>query len=127
MCLPQYLDIKEGEVWFVKFPLEENPNSTINRPIIVLDVDRMQVLSVKITKHKPRKKDLFDYPIIQWKKSGLKFKSTARIGKVLTLNRDCFIFKIGTLIQSDMNKITELYINYISTQSTQQVAALTEE
>lgn len=49
--------IQEGEVWFVEFPLEENPDVTINRPVVVLDVDELKVLSVKITKHTPRKED----------------------------------------------------------------------
>ena len=33
----------EGEVWFVEFPLEENPNQTINRPVVVLDEDNLGV------------------------------------------------------------------------------------
>lgn len=29
--------MQKGEVWFVEFPLEEDPSITINRPVIVLD------------------------------------------------------------------------------------------
>lgn len=61
--------IQEGEVWFVEFPLEENPDVTINRPVVVLDVDELKVLSVKITKHTPRKEDPYDTPIVYWKES----------------------------------------------------------
>ena len=50
----------EGEVWFVEFPLEENQNQTINRPVVVLDEDSLGVLSVKITKHAIRKEDPYD-------------------------------------------------------------------
>ena len=52
--------MNKGEVWFVEFPLEEDNSKTINRPVIVLDENTLGVLSVKITKHSPRKTDLYD-------------------------------------------------------------------
>ena len=51
---------------FVEFPLEENPNRILNRPVVVLDKNLLGVLSVKITKHKARKEDPYDIPIIYW-------------------------------------------------------------
>lgn len=54
----------KGEVWFVEFPLEEDNSQTINRPVVVLDENTLGVLSVKITKHSPRKEDPYDTPII---------------------------------------------------------------
>ena len=36
----------EGEVWFVGFPLEEDPNVILNRPVVVLDEDKLGVLYV---------------------------------------------------------------------------------
>ena len=77
-----------------EFPLEENPDVTINRPVVVLDVDELKVLSVKITKHTPRKEDPYDTPIVYWKEAKLNFESTARISKTYSLNKDAFIFKI---------------------------------
>ena len=44
----------EGEVWFVGFPLEEDDTQIINRPVVVLDEDKLGVLSVKVIKHKVR-------------------------------------------------------------------------
>ena len=52
--------LNKGEVWFVEFPLEENPNRILNRPVVVLDENLLGVLSVKITKHKARKEDPYD-------------------------------------------------------------------
>lgn len=46
--------MRKGEVWFVEFPLEEEPYRTLNRPVVVLDENILGVLSVKITKHKAR-------------------------------------------------------------------------
>ena len=56
--------MNKGEVWFVEFPLEEDESKSINRPVIVLDENILGVLSVKITKHKARKEDHYDIPII---------------------------------------------------------------
>lgn len=58
--------MQKGEVWFVEFPLEEDPSITINRPVIVLDENLLGVLSVKITKHSPRSADPYDVPLIYW-------------------------------------------------------------
>ena len=65
--------MRKGEVWFVEFPLEEDASRIINRPVIVLDENVLGVLSVKITKHKVRKEDPYDIPIIYWSEAGLRF------------------------------------------------------
>lgn len=72
----------KGEVWFVEFPLEEDETRTINRPVIVLDENTLGVLSVKITKHSPRKEDPYDIPILYWQEANLRLASTARVSKV---------------------------------------------
>lgn len=87
----------KGEVWFVEFPLEEDNSQTINRPVIVLDENTLGVLSVKITKHSPRKEDPYDTPILYWQEANLRLASTARVSKVFLLSQDSFIFKIGNL------------------------------
>ena len=51
--------MKKGEVWFVEFPLEEDPGRILNRPVIVLDENLLGVLSVKITKYKARVEDMY--------------------------------------------------------------------
>ena len=51
------MQMNKGEVWFVEFPLEEDPSRILNRPVVVLDENLLGVLSVKITKHKVRKED----------------------------------------------------------------------
>ena len=71
--------MRKGEVWFVEFPLEEDASRIINRPVIVLDENVLGVLSVKITKHKVRKEDPYDIPIIYWSEAGLRLASTAYI------------------------------------------------
>ena len=103
----------KGEVWFVEFPLEEDNSQTINRPVIVLDENTLGVLSVKITKHSPRKEDPYDTPIIYWQEANLRLASTARVSKVFLLSQDSFIFKIGNLNQDDLERVEEMYQKYL--------------
>ena len=100
--------MNKGEVWFVEFPLEEDESKSINRPVVVLDENILGVLSVKITKHKARKEDPYDTPIIYWEEAGLRLASTARVSKVTLLTKDSFIFKIGDLHHEDLKKIEEM-------------------
>lgn len=60
--------MNKGEVWFVEFPLEEEPTRFLNRPVVVLDENLLGVLSVKITKHKARKKIRTTFPLSIGKK-----------------------------------------------------------
>lgn len=103
----------KGEVWFVEFPLEEDNSKTINRPVIVLDENTLGVLSVKITKHSPRKEDPYDTPILYWQEANLRLASTARVSKVFLLSQDSFIFKIGNLHQDDLDRVEEMYKKYL--------------
>ena len=103
----------KGEVWFVGFPYEEDDSKISNRPVVVLDEDTLGVLSVKVTKHKVRVDDAYDTPILYWAQAGLRFASTARVSKVMNLNPDDFIFKIGALHPDDLQKIEEKYIQYM--------------
>ena len=102
-----------GEVWFVEFPLEEDNSQNINRPVVVLDENTLGVLSVKITKHSPRKEDPYDTPIIYWQEANLRLASTARVSKVFLLSQDSFIFKIGDLHQDDLDRVEGMYQKYL--------------
>ncbi|EKS4345268.1 type II toxin-antitoxin system PemK/MazF family toxin [Clostridium botulinum] len=104
---------KRGEVWYVKFPLEEDENKTLPRPVIVLeDHDEVVgVLSIKVTKHKPR--DKWDYELFYWKEAKLRMKSTARIAKALYLNLDMFDRKFGDLHEEDLKNVDNLFNEYL--------------
>lgn len=104
----------KGEVWFVEFPLEEDNGRTINRPVIVLDENILGVLSVKITKHSPRKEDPYDTPILYWQEANLRLSSTARVSKVTLLSKESFIFKIGDLHNDDLIRVENMYEKFLS-------------
>ena len=109
----RYWVANKGEVWFVEFPLEEDESKSINRPVIVLDENILGVLSVKITKHKARKEDPYDIPIIYWEEASLRLASTARVSKVTLLTKDSFIFKIGNLHPDDLSRIEDMYRKFL--------------
>lgn len=105
-----------GEVWYADFPLEENPDKFLIRPVIVLDADDLEVLSVKVTKKEPRKNDEYDTPIIYWKDAKLRFKSTARVAKTIRLPRKQFKTKMGDLHKDDLKEIQEQFMKFIDSQ-----------
>lgn len=65
-------NFNKGEVWFVGYPLEEDPSQILNRPVVVLDEGTLGVLSVKVTKHAVRSNDPYDTPILYWQQANLR-------------------------------------------------------
>ncbi|SFM38356.1 type II toxin-antitoxin system PemK/MazF family toxin [Pelosinus propionicus] len=103
-----------GDVWYANFPLEEDHTQTIDRPVIILNIEPLEVLSVKVTKHAPRKKDEFDIPILYWQHAKLRFSSTARISKTISIPKSQFRKKIGPLHPDDLIRVQEAFMEYIS-------------
>ncbi|MGI1659689.1 MAG: type II toxin-antitoxin system PemK/MazF family toxin [Desulfitobacterium sp.] len=106
--------INDGDVWFAKFPLEEDGTESSSRPVIILNVERLIVLVVKVTKMPPRPNDKYDIPIDYWQHANLRFKSTARVSKTQILNHSQLLFRIGTLHPNDFANIQDTYIQYIT-------------
>ncbi|KUO65448.1 MAG: PemK family transcriptional regulator [Gracilibacter sp. BRH_c7a] len=107
--------INNGDVWFAKFPLEEDSNEFSSRPVIILDIENLIVLVVKVTKTPPRSNDKFNIPIHYWQYANLRFKSTARVSKTQILDHSQLLFKIGILHPKDFANIQDSYIQYITT------------
>ena len=103
----------KGEVWFACFQYEEDPSKFSNRPVVVIDENHLGVLSVKITKHSVRSSDEYDVPILHWQEAGLKLASTARVSKVILLQPDDFIFKIGKLSDEDLEVIEIKFVEFM--------------
>ena len=111
------MEILEGDVWLVNFPLEEDPTKFLSRPAIIINVGILEVLSVKITKTEPRDEDQYDMPIVYWQQANLRFKSTARISKTVYINKSQFIHQIGILHKEDLAEVQRLFVEYIKSQS----------
>lgn len=103
------MEINQREIWFVKFPLEEDSSKILQRPVVVISVsdDKMKILSVKVTKHEARDWDDYDTTIKEWIAAGLRFPSTARVSKIRVLPRRNFLFKIGDIHPDDWDMLTD--------------------
>lgn len=103
-----------GEVWFARFPYEDDATKSSLRPVIVLNNDEIGVLSTKVTKHAPRENDPYDISIVYWDEAGLRLDSTARVSKTVIIAESQFKFKIGKLVDSDLKNVVDKYIEYIN-------------
>lgn len=105
-------NINQWDIWFANFPFEEIAVSK-DRPVIVLNVEPLEVLSIKVTSHNLRDADEFDTPILKWREANLKQESVARISKTINLTKDKFRRKLGVLHDDDRQPIMQKYIEYI--------------
>lgn len=106
--------MKQWEVWTANFPFEEDNGQSKLRPVIVLSVEPLWILSIKVTNHSPRYSDEYDVNIKNWKQAGLCSPSTARISKSMGLSKDSFNKKIGMLHIDDRKEIINTYFKWIS-------------
>ena len=74
-------------IWFANFPYEEDATITKKRPVIILNVEPLEVLSVKVTSKDVRDADKYDTPIQHWSEAGLDKPSIARISKTMFLDK----------------------------------------
>lgn len=101
-----------GDIYFAHFPLEEDNSKYLNRPVIIVIAEDPELVVIKVTKTAPRTNDPYDVHISHYKESGLKHPSTARISKVITIDRSQLLFKIGRLHNDDLKIIIEKLIEF---------------
>lgn len=106
------MNFSRWELWYADFPFEETLGHK-DRPVLILSVEPLAILSVKITKHDVRTEDEFDVPITRWREAGLVNSSTARISKTMNLPISNFRRKIGDLHDDDKQHILQAYTDYL--------------
>jgi len=104
--------MKLGEVYYAHFPLEEDDTKYIDRPVIIVIAESPDIIVVKVTKTSPRINDPFDVPLKYYKYSGLKYPSTARVSKVITLDESQILWKVGNLHPDDLKIILKKLIEF---------------
>lgn len=103
---------KQWELWYANFPFEDK-NISKDRPVIILSVQPLCVLSIKVISHEVRKADKYDVPITHWQEAGLKHESVARISKTVSLDNSKFRRKIGELHKDDIDVVLENYVQFL--------------
>lgn len=94
-----------GDIWYVKYPLEEDPSKYIERPAIIADVQLPEVAVIKITKREPRYYDRYDTLIFNYQAAHLKYISTARVSKFLIIHKNELLKRLGALHPEDSQNI----------------------
>src|SRR5690554_2338553 len=101
-----------GDIWYAHFPLEEDNTKYLDRPVIIVIAETPEVVIVKITKTAPRKNDPYDVQIQHYLEAGLKYPSTARVSKIITIDESQIQSKIGSLHPDDLKVIVEKLIEF---------------
>lgn len=102
------------EVWYARFPYEEDPTKFTCRPVIVLHANATTVLVVKVTCHASRSADSFDTPLRFWKDAHLDRPSVARVSKATELPYASLLMRIGVLKNYDAFAVFRSYSAYIT-------------
>ena len=101
--------MQPGEIWYVDFPFEDDPNQSKKRPCIVIDVEKLEVLAIKVTTHKPR--DEFDIPILNWRQY-LPEESYARVSQSVSISKKSFLKKLAQLSEKEFKEIVKAFIEF---------------
>lgn len=87
----------QWDVWLARFPYDDSDTFDKKRPVIVLNIEPLEVLAIKVTSHSLREEDIYDTPILKWREAGLRSPSVARVSKTVDIPIDKFIHKIGEI------------------------------
>ena len=99
-----------GEIWGVDFPFDDDSSQSKIRPCLILDVETLEVLSLKVTTHVAR--DEYDIPIFKWRDANLPKPSFARTSKAVSLPKKSFLKKYGKIDDMDFGNIIEAYMKF---------------
>lgn len=99
------MNLREGDIWFCNVYFEDKPNECKERPVMVLADTGNTFRAVKMTHHCARTNDPYDYELRYWKEAGLRTLSTARAGHLLNLPKTSTRFRIGHVLEEDLNEI----------------------
>jgi mRNA interferase MazF len=90
--------IRPGEIWVADITFTDGRGSK-TRPVLVLWIDGSDVVAASVTSASPR--SATDVPLKDWKVSGLRVASTARLSRLDCLEQSMLIAKLGMLTPAD--------------------------
>lgn len=101
------------EVWYAKFPYEEQDGRWSKRPVVILHAAERAVLVAKITTHSRRLCDDLDVTLRHWRSANLDKPSVIRVSKVIEITADNLIMKIGSLDKDDSSALLDAYVRFV--------------
>ena len=100
----ELLNPKVWEVWLATVPYEDD-YSAKRRPVVVVDVKSTHIEVTGMTSRPPEYSD--EFYLSDWKRVGLKQRSTVKTRRIVKLSHRMFIHKIGDLGIADITKIQD--------------------
>ncbi len=105
--------IKAGEIWVAAIPFTKGVSSK-KRPVLILWLDRDDVVLAAVTSAQPRTQT--DVLLRDWSTSGLRVASTVRLSRLDCLEKSLLITKLGQLSQEDADNLREVWNTHIKPQ-----------
>ncbi|MEA5467826.1 type II toxin-antitoxin system PemK/MazF family toxin [Spirulina sp. 06S082] len=102
--------IQAGEFWVADIPFTSG-GATKKRPVLVLWLDREDVIVAAVTSASPRTPT--DILLNDWKTSGLRVASTVRLFRLDCLEQSLLLFRLGQISTTDGERIKEAWEIYV--------------
>lgn len=88
------------ELWWA-YTLFRDSSDVKLRPVIILESRRDMIPAIEVTSHAPRDWLIWQYPLMDWARAGLRRPSTAVLSAVVTLPKEALGRRIGRLSLGD--------------------------
>lgn len=95
-----------GDVVLCRFPFTSGTAAKV-RPVLVLFEYSHDLMVCRITSARPF--DPLDVTVINWQAAGLIQSSTARLSRIVTIERSIIIRKLGSLDPSDLATVRQAW------------------
>lgn len=107
------MSIQPGEFWVADIPFTDGTASK-RRPVVVLWLDSMDVVAAAVTSAAPR--SATDVALADWKASGLRVPSTARLSRLDCLEQSLLVARIGTISSRDAQAVKQVWASQVKPQ-----------
>lgn len=94
----------QWELWWA-YTLFYDATGVKMRPVIILESCADMIPVIELTSHAPRDWLVWQYPLIDWARAGLRQPSTAVLSAVSTVPKEALVRRIGRLAYSDIMNI----------------------
>ncbi len=104
------MPIQPGDLWVADIPFTDGSGSK-RRPVLVLWLDGRDVVVAAVTSAAPRSPA--DVPLVDWRPSGLRVPSTARLSRLDCLEQALLVHKLGAVSAADANQVKAVWSAHV--------------
>ncbi|MCL1475039.1 type II toxin-antitoxin system PemK/MazF family toxin [Argonema antarcticum] len=107
------MTIQAGDFWVAEIRFTDGSASK-KRPILVLWLDRQDIVAAAVTSTVPRSQT--DVALNDWQTSGLRVASTVRLSRLDCLEQSLLLYKLGHISDDDAVRLQEVWVMYVKPQ-----------